>query len=267
MDLLLSDPAPDYELEILVVVALQQEESNADRRTRPRRVGVIGLSSLQKVIATMRMLAYGVAADTVDDYVRISESASIESLRRFVRAVVEAFGEEYLRSPNNDDISRLLAQGEACGFPGMLGRAASPVNYSIDGHDYTMGYYLADDIYPSWSAVAQESARKNVERAFRVLQARFAIVRGPYRFLDLPTLSDIMKVCIIMHNMIVEDERNVYMSYLNYNVIDENTTMSHEGTVELSQIFQNHRRSRDRGIHSQLQANLVEHLWQLQGPL
>ncbi|XP_028076400.1 uncharacterized protein LOC114278528 [Camellia sinensis] len=34
-------------------------------------VGVLGLSSFQKMTAAMRMLAYGVAADSVDDYVRI----------------------------------------------------------------------------------------------------------------------------------------------------------------------------------------------------
>jgi hypothetical protein len=81
----------------------------------------LGLSSLQKVTAAFRMLSYGVAADATDDYVRIGESTTIESLQRFVCAVVEVFGDEYLRTPNEDDTARLLAIGESRGFPGMIG--------------------------------------------------------------------------------------------------------------------------------------------------
>ncbi|KAF8408230.1 hypothetical protein HHK36_007375 [Tetracentron sinense] len=114
--------------------------------------------------------------DVVDDYVRISECTLIENLRKFVRAVVEVFGEEYLRSPNTNDISRLLAQVECRGFLGMVGGSDS-----------------------------QESVRKDVERAFGVLQALFAIVREPSCFWDLSTLRDIMKAHIIMHTMIVEE--------------------------------------------------------------
>ncbi|XP_065623535.1 uncharacterized protein LOC136064951 [Quercus suber] len=102
------------------------------------------------------------------------------------------------------------------------------VNYSINSNDYSMGYYLTDGIYPSWAtfvktipapqdrkrqhfASAQEAPRKDVEHAFGVLQAQFAIVRGPACFFHLETLKDIMMACIILHNMIVEDERHTYL--------------------------------------------------------
>src|SRR3954463_8391025 len=52
----------------------------------------------------------------------------------------------------------------------------------------------------------QESARKDVERCFGVLQARFAIIRGSSRFWSKDDITVIMKACIILHNMIVEDE-------------------------------------------------------------
>ena len=36
-------------------------------------------------------------------------------------------------------------------------------------------------------------------------------MRGPARFFHLETLKDIMMACIILHNMIVEDERHTYL--------------------------------------------------------
>ena len=54
----------------------------------------------------------------------------------------------------------------------------------------------------------QESARKDVERCFGVLQARFAIIPGSSRFWSKDDMTIIIKACIILHNMIVEDERD-----------------------------------------------------------
>ena len=85
------------------------------------RCGRLGLSCLQKICAAYMMISYGVPADFMDQYFRIDESTVIESLRRLVRAIIEVFGDEYLRSPNEQDTARLLASGEHRGFPGMLG--------------------------------------------------------------------------------------------------------------------------------------------------
>ena len=71
--------------------------------------------------AALRMLAYGMSADSIDEYVRIGESIAIECVKRFYQGVVEIFGLEYLRSPNAVDISRLLRKANQCGFLGMLG--------------------------------------------------------------------------------------------------------------------------------------------------
>ena len=146
---------------------------------------------------------------------------------------------------------------------------APPVNYIINGHQYRMGYYLADDIYPNWStfvktipcpqglkkkhfAKAQESARKDVERTFGVLQARFAIMRGPARFLDEETLADIMKACIIMHNMVIEDEGDIGNNDFDGSDANPPVQVSHAYTPELEDFMQTHYQIRDSVTHSQL---------------
>ncbi|XP_020271943.1 uncharacterized protein LOC109847109 [Asparagus officinalis] len=81
-------------------------------------VSKLGLSTLQKVTSAFRMLAYGTSADSTDEYVRISESTAIVCLKRFYRAIVEVYGDEYLRTPNVDDVARLLQKGKERGRHG-----------------------------------------------------------------------------------------------------------------------------------------------------
>ncbi|KAK1670865.1 hypothetical protein QYE76_059024 [Lolium multiflorum] len=109
-------------------------------------------------------------------------------------------------------------------FERLMQGKAPRVSYEINGNAYDKPYYLADGIYPDWATLVktvrnpnsektrrfakmQEACRKDVERGFGVLQARWAIVRHPARTWSLKTMHEVMTCCVIMHNMIVENER------------------------------------------------------------
>jgi hypothetical protein len=109
---------------------------------------------------------------------------------------------------------------------GRLAEGDAPsVSSEIMGHTYTKGYYLADGIYPEWHvfvkthrnpteekygrfAKEQEDCRKDVERAFGVLQSRWAIVRHPAKAWSVQHMWEIMTACVIIHNMIIEEEHD-----------------------------------------------------------
>ncbi|KAL1338400.1 hypothetical protein AAHE18_10G208300 [Arachis hypogaea] len=288
-----------------------------------------GLSPLQKCTAAIWMLAYGVAADAVDDYVCIDESTTIKCLEKFVEVVISAFEDEYLRKPNPNDVRRLLQMAEGRGFLGMLGMymsgyrgivtivlevvvssdlwiwhaffGVSGSNNDINVLDRSpmfddilndrvseVNYTINDGIYPEWAtfvksiskpqgekrklfAQYQEGQRKDVERAFGVLQTCFAIIRGPARFWEKKKLANIMRACIILHNMIVEDERDTYAGNfaqgLEYDDVENGLSQPQLGEEDFPpyhQFLQKNAQLRNRQQHRQLKEDLIEHIWQSQ---
>jgi hypothetical protein len=55
-------------------------------------VGKAGFSALQNRVAVIGILAYGLPVDAVDEYVRIDESTTHESLNHFCAAIINVFG-------------------------------------------------------------------------------------------------------------------------------------------------------------------------------
>lgn len=111
----------------------------------------------------------------------------------------------------------------------------------------------------------QEAARKDIERAFGVLQARFAILVKPARLWNYNDLEMIMKACIIIHNMIVEDERGEDELGYNYEQPSGLTPTSFNNTsdnrINFEDFVRRYGSIRDTEKHFELRANLVEHIW------
>ena len=106
-----------------------------------------------------------------------------------------------------------------------------------------------------------------------MLQARFAIVRGSARFWHHEDLTFIMKACIILHNMIIEDERvddNELVSIASTN--DDYDSLGTDDPVEVSrgprpfdQFMASNHAIRDSNTHCALRHDIIAHLWTLHG--
>jgi hypothetical protein len=57
-------------------------------------------------------------------------------------------------------------------------------------------------------AKEQEASRKDVERAFGVLQSCWAIICHPAKAWSVQQMWEVMTACVIMHDIIVEEEHD-----------------------------------------------------------
>ncbi|KAL6297165.1 hypothetical protein ACE6H2_005307 [Prunus campanulata] len=125
--------------------------------------------------------------------------------------------------------------------------------------------------------------KKYVERCFGILQARWVIIRGVARLFDEEVLRSIMMTCIILHNMIVEDEYD-YLADEVYEADPMNTAltriyekpmgpngepMQHEPLVRdgsfMPRMIDRYKEMQSSYIHEQRQVDLIEHLWAVKG--
>ena len=102
-----------------IVQAVQEQDPSFCQKKDA--TGKLGLSSLQKVASSIWLLAYGIAANSVDKYLQIAESTALSYLKKFCLAINGKFGEEYIQQPTVDDLKRITKENERRGFPGMIG--------------------------------------------------------------------------------------------------------------------------------------------------
>ncbi|XP_062008438.1 uncharacterized protein LOC133725264 [Rosa rugosa] len=184
-------------------------------------------------------------------------------------------------------------------FDELIAGRAPQIQFQVNNRIHNLGYYLADGSYPQWATFVkliprptrpkdlkfsqvQEGYRKDVERCFGILQSRFSIVRGAARGWDREDLRYIMLTCIILHNMIIEDEKpddsdedlesdeeednNMRPRFgkdrpvMTLILLVEMVIISTDSWIDTMPI-------RSANSHSNLQEDMIEHFWNIQGNL
>ncbi|XP_025675601.1 uncharacterized protein [Arachis hypogaea] len=170
------------------------------------------------------MLAYGVAADAVDDYDEYFRKSNPNNVQRLLQMAKGRGFSDMLVSGSNNDINVL---DRSLAFDDILNDRVSEVNYTINGDNYTMGYYLANDIYPEWATFVKSfskpqegetqvictiprKAKKRCGASIRSIASTLCNYMWSSLLLEKKKLANIMRTCIILHNMIFEDKRDTY---------------------------------------------------------
>ncbi|XP_057811754.1 uncharacterized protein LOC131025990 [Salvia miltiorrhiza] len=213
------------ELFLRIVEAVQCEDIYFQMSHDAR--GQDSLTPLQKYTAVIRQLVTGISADTFDEYLKAWHGAYTRSDQEEPTLILEVVASHdlwiwhaFFNVAGSNDIN-VLNQSPL--FSDVLDGTAAPVLFEANRRYYQMDYYLCDGIYSKWRCFVksppmatnlkearfkkmQESARNDAERAFGMLQARWGIIRSPARGWYIKNLKDMMMCCIILHNMIVENE-------------------------------------------------------------
>ncbi|GJZ97623.1 ALP1-like protein [Tanacetum coccineum] len=163
-------------------------------------------------------------------------------------------------------------------FDDLLDDIAPVVPYDVNGVTFEKGYYVADGIYPQWTAFvksftisrdernavfkrSQESARKDVERAFGVLQGRWHIIAQSARAWTVNKLRRIMYTCIILHNTILKNQKFA-LSDIGDTYICPRANLARSWIERCEVQRKQTKELRDKQTHAKLQRNLIEHFWQ-----
>ena len=162
-------------------------------------------------------------------------------------------------------------------FDDLLNDEAPVAPFAVNGVVFDKGYYLADGIYPQWATFVksfttasdekhsffkkrQESARKDVERAFGVLQGRWGIIQQPARAYEVSKIRRIMYSCIILHNMILKDQKYALSEY---RALFRNPARNMQDRwIDRCDVRRRRNKElRDKDVHLNLQQQLMEHIW------
>ncbi|XP_021979638.1 uncharacterized protein LOC110875743 [Helianthus annuus] len=138
----------------LVLRIVDDLEANYDYfKQKADARGALGFTGIQKYTSALRILAYGNTTDINDEYLKMGEKTTRDTLEHFCRGIIDVYGARYLRTPTWDDLQKIYeVHSTEHGLPEeWISGKAPKASFYANGNYYPHGYYLSDGIYPRYS--------------------------------------------------------------------------------------------------------------------
>nr|GFA05797.1 hypothetical protein [Tanacetum cinerariifolium]GFA13443.1 hypothetical protein [Tanacetum cinerariifolium] len=204
---------------------------------RTDATGQLSFSSIMKCTSAIRQLAYGTAPDAFDEYLQMDTEnvyarheyvhgfpgmlESIDCMHWEWKNYSVSWQEQYAGTNNNINVL-----DNSTLFDDLLDDIAHVAPFVVNGVGFKKGYYLADVIYPQLATFVKSfrsqmtrnmfslKSDKNMhERMTNVLLVFSKDVEKPARQYHVNKIRRIMYSCIIMNNMILEDQEFAISEY------------------------------------------------------
>ena len=109
----------------------------------------------------------------------------------------------------------------------------------------------------------------DVECAFGILQSWFSILKRPARLYDQGDLQNVMLACIILHNMVIEDEIDKDLEDITLDLNEtpstetvQEATISQGPNLEMQEVIQRNNIIHDCSTHMQLGWTYMAEVWE-----
>jgi hypothetical protein len=101
-----------YRMRMTLFLSIMQNLSETSPYFSERydATGRVGLTVLQKCTVVVRQLAYGIATDTIDEYLKLGKSIALKCLEYYCSSISEYFEVEFLHHSTVTDTQRLLVK-------------------------------------------------------------------------------------------------------------------------------------------------------------
>jgi hypothetical protein len=172
--------------------------------------------------------------------------------------------------------------------------------YELNHTSHHMPYFLTDGIYPEWAIFAKgftapvtdhekyytavvSAIRKDIKRAFGFLKAWWHFLLHACRFWYYTDILPVVQACIILHNMVIEFEReldeedqeyifsptedNVHVQRISVQIPEYDSTVvtvqDDSYNTQLVNFLAQQDHYTNREGHSSLRSDLMQHCWDL----